>query len=65
MRIGFAADTYKPYVSGVTNYMALYKREFERLGHEVSIFTFGPRGFDPAASPSSGAAYSRKKRGRG
>jgi glycosyltransferase involved in cell wall biosynthesis len=47
MRIGFAADTYKPYVSGVTNYMALYKREFERQGHEVSIFTFGPRGFDP------------------
>jgi glycosyltransferase involved in cell wall biosynthesis len=47
MRIGFAADTYKPYVSGVTNYMALYKHEFERLGHEVSIFTFGPQGFDP------------------
>jgi len=35
------ADMYKPYLSGVTNYISLYKRRFEELGHEVWIFTFG------------------------
>ncbi len=41
MRIGMFADMYKPYVSGVTNYISLYKRRFEELGHEVWVFTFG------------------------
>ncbi len=41
MRIGFAADTYKPYISGVTNYISLHKAELERIGHEVTLFTFG------------------------
>jgi glycosyltransferase involved in cell wall biosynthesis len=41
MRIGMMVDTYKPYVSGVTNYVDLHKRVFEREGHEVYVFTFG------------------------
>jgi len=41
MRIGFFADMYLPHVSGVTNHIALYKRRFEALGHEVFVFTFG------------------------
>jgi 1,2-diacylglycerol 3-alpha-glucosyltransferase len=34
-------DTYKPYVSGVTNYIDLNKRALESAGHEVYVFTFG------------------------
>ena len=41
MRIGMMADTYKPYVSGITNYIDLNKRHLERAGHDVYVFTFG------------------------
>ena len=41
MRIGMMVDTYKPYVSGVTNYVDLNKRALEGAGHEVYVFTFG------------------------
>ena len=41
MRIGMMVDTYKPYVSGVTNHIDLHKRVLERAGHEVYVFTFG------------------------
>jgi hypothetical protein len=41
MRIGMMVDAYKPYVSGVTNYVALNKRALENAGHEVYVFTFG------------------------
>jgi len=41
MKIGMMADTYKPYVSGVTNYIDLNKRAMEKAGHEVYVFTFG------------------------
>ena len=41
LRIGMFADMYKPHLSGVTNYISLYKRHFEELGHEVWVFTFG------------------------
>lgn len=41
MRIGMMVDTYKPYVSGVTNHVDLHKRVLERAGHEVYVFTFG------------------------
>ena len=41
MRIGMMADTYKPYVSGITNYIDLNKRALENAGHEVYVFTFG------------------------
>ncbi len=41
MRIGMMADTYKPYISGITNYIDLNKRALEKEGHEVYVFTFG------------------------
>jgi len=41
MRIGMMVDTYKPYVSGVTNHVDLHKHALERAGHEVYVFTFG------------------------
>jgi 1,2-diacylglycerol 3-alpha-glucosyltransferase len=41
MRIGMMADVYKPHVSGITNYISLYKRYLEKAGHEVYVFTFG------------------------
>ena len=41
MRIGMMADAYKPYVSGITNYIDLNKRTLESAGHEVFVFTFG------------------------
>ncbi len=41
MRIGMMADTYKPYISGITNYISLNKRYLEEEGHEVFVFTFG------------------------
>src|SRR5688572_1155412 len=41
MRIGMMTDTYKPYISGITNYIELNKRTLEKAGHEVYVFTFG------------------------
>jgi 1,2-diacylglycerol 3-alpha-glucosyltransferase len=41
MKIGMMADTYKPHISGITNYIELNKRALENAGHEVYIFTFG------------------------
>ena len=41
MKIGMMTDTYKPYVSGVTNYISLNKQALEAAGHEVYVFTFG------------------------
>lgn len=41
MKIGMMADSYKPYISGVTNYIALNKQAMEAAGHEVYVFTFG------------------------
>lgn len=46
MRIGMFADMYKPHISGVTNYISLYKSRFEELGHEVFVFTFGDRSYN-------------------
>jgi len=40
MRIGMMADAYKPYVSGITNYIDLNKRYLEEAGHNVYVFTF-------------------------
>lgn len=40
MRIGMMADAYKPYVSGITNYIDLNKHYLEKAGHEVYVFTF-------------------------
>jgi 1,2-diacylglycerol 3-alpha-glucosyltransferase len=41
MRIGMMADTYKPHMSGITNYIELNKRVLEEAGHQVFVFTFG------------------------
>jgi 1,2-diacylglycerol 3-alpha-glucosyltransferase len=41
MRIAMLVDAYKPYISGVTNFVALNKLQLEKLGHEVFVFTFG------------------------
>lgn len=41
MRIGMLTDVYKPVINGVTNSVALCKREMERIGHDVFVFTFG------------------------
>jgi len=38
MRIAFFADSYKPYLSGVTNSMELLVKELRELGHRVYIF---------------------------
>jgi len=40
MRIGMMADAYKPYVSGITNYIDLNKRYLEKAGYDVYVFTF-------------------------
>jgi 1,2-diacylglycerol 3-alpha-glucosyltransferase len=57
MRIGFVADTYKPYTSGVTHYIALNKQALEAMGQQVSVFAFGNPSYDPGelnVFPSSG-----------
>ena len=41
MRIGMMADSYKPHISGITNYIDLNKTNLEQNGHEVYVFTFG------------------------
>lgn len=41
MRIGMMVDSYKPYISGITNYVEINKQHLEKAGHEVFVFTFG------------------------
>ncbi len=41
MRIGMLIDRYKPYISGITNYVSINKSFLEKAGHEVFVFTFG------------------------
>lgn len=41
MRIGMLVDSYKPYISGITNYIEVNKQFLEKAGHEVFVFTFG------------------------
>ncbi|NJN80182.1 MAG: glycosyltransferase family 4 protein [Anaerolineales bacterium] len=41
MRIGMMVDSYKPYISGITNYVEVNKKHLEKIGHEVFVFTFG------------------------
>ncbi len=53
-------DMYKPHTSGVTNHIALYKRRFEELGHEVCVFTFGDRDYpddEPCVYRSAGIPW--------
>lgn len=65
MRIGLLTDIYKPMLNGVTNFVSLHKRELERLGHEVWVFTPGntdyqddePRVVRSKAIPLSDTGY--------
>lgn len=41
MKIGMMVDSYKPYISGITNYVETNKEYLEKAGHEVFVFTFG------------------------
>jgi glycosyltransferase involved in cell wall biosynthesis len=41
MKIGMMVDSYKPYVSGITNYIETNKRHLEQARQEVFVFTFG------------------------
>jgi 1,2-diacylglycerol 3-alpha-glucosyltransferase len=53
-------DMYKPYTSGVTNHISLYKQRFEELGHEVCVFTFGDREYvdaEPCVLRSAGISW--------
>jgi len=34
-------DSYKPYISGITNYVEINKQYLEQAGHDVFVFTFG------------------------
>lgn len=57
MRIGMMVDTYKPHISGITNYIELNKRYLEQAGHDVFVFTFGKEGHqddEPRISRSPG-----------
>lgn len=57
MRIGMLADTYKPHISGITNYIDLNKQYLEKAGHDVYIFTFGNEDYpdnDPRVIRSPG-----------
>lgn len=45
MRIGMMTDAYRPHISGITNYIALYKQFLEQAGHDVFVFTFGDMDF--------------------
>lgn len=47
MRIAFVADSYKPYISGVTHCIALWKRVLEQWGHEVYVLSFGNPAYHP------------------
>jgi 1,2-diacylglycerol 3-alpha-glucosyltransferase len=61
MRIGMMVDVYKPYMSGIVNYIDLNKHVFERDGHEVYVFTFGDldyRDDDPRVIRSPGLPVS-------
>ena len=40
-------DSYKPYVSGVTNYVEINKHYLELAGHEVYVFSFGDLEYKP------------------
>lgn len=46
MRIGMMVDRYKPYVSGITNYISLNKQQLELAGHQVYVFTFGDEDYE-------------------
>jgi len=47
MKIGFFTDTYFPQINGVTYTVSLWKRELEKLGHEVFVYYPKDEGYKP------------------
>lgn len=43
-------DSYKPYISGITNYVEVNKQYLEKAGHEVFVFTFGDLEYEDTES---------------
>ncbi len=41
MRVGLCIDVYKPFMSGVTNFVSQHKRALEAMGYKVFVFTLG------------------------
>src|SRR3990170_1051930 len=39
MKIAFFTDTYHPQINGVVNAIDLFKKELEKRGHEIHIFS--------------------------
>jgi glycosyltransferase involved in cell wall biosynthesis len=61
MKIGMMVDSYKPYVSGITNYIEINKRHLELAGHDIFVFTFGDleyNGSEPRVIYSRGVPLS-------
>lgn len=49
MRIGLLSDCYRPAVNGIVRFLILHQRALEEHGHQVFLFTWGPR--HPADEP--------------
>jgi glycosyltransferase involved in cell wall biosynthesis len=49
LNIGFFTDTYRPQVNGVTFTVALWKKELEKLGHNVFIY-YPSSSYEPGAN---------------
>jgi glycosyltransferase involved in cell wall biosynthesis len=47
MKIGFFTDSYFPQINGVTYTISLWKRELEKLGHEVFLYYPQDKGYKP------------------
>lgn len=47
MKIGFFTDTYFPQINGVTYTVELWKRELEKLGHDVIVYYPKDAGYEP------------------
>jgi 1,2-diacylglycerol 3-alpha-glucosyltransferase len=41
MRVGLCVDVYKPFMSGITNFVSQHKQALEAMGHKVFVFTLG------------------------
>ena len=48
MKIGFFTDTYFPQINGVTYTISLWKKELEKLGHEVFVYYPDDESYTPA-----------------
>ncbi|MEM8858749.1 MAG: glycosyltransferase [Chloroflexota bacterium] len=42
LKIGMVTSCYHPVVNGVVRMIELYREQLQQLGHEVTIFSFGP-----------------------